>query len=884
MTIEGYCGMKTSLRKFLTCLLLFSWFSTLSADGIASGGAGGAGAGTEGWENINPARKMTPPIKEVWKAPFSEGMDAFRVEWQRGATGTVSVKNGMLRIEKTNPQGRVIVELAKPFAAKPGLLLQGYAACHCRTPISPHDAKAYIRMWTGEKNSRWDSWNHALFARYSCDSPVFKQMLSTPPGHFTRKLCRVRVGDSGAVTAAIVVEGRPSVTEWRDWGAEDARLADRSWRKFAITDRKLPDRSGTLMDEKEFDSALANDVEHYARVVKTDVGAVLEVDGKAVPPIVYKPKPFDQGNPFTSDARAFDGAGIRLQSFGIRLGTGIDCPGFWTKDGFDCAAAVKCVGRFMRSAPHSLFLLSIHCDAYPEYSAEHPDEVWIRPDGTAVYGGHVHAEAKHPPKPSPNTWPWISNHSLVWRRDVKRIMTEFAEKLKSTGLSKRIIGFHLAGFHDAQFALRVADVSGPAVAAFREWQKSEYGVVRWKEAPAFPDKVMLFDPVEHEAQFAYQKFLKWGAMAMQDDLAGHLKKVFGKDVVVGRWAMSTFGGSISATIDFTPFTKSKVMDFLVTQPHYSRRLPGVDCAVRPPLGSFRLNGKLFLNEFDLRTWNGRGPAPEARAIFLSEAEDMPMWKAIHRKLAGQMLANREGWWYFDMQNNWFADKGIMEDIVSVRRFAGTLSRKRSLSRWRPSAAVIVDEEGLMFRNRSCVSAAVREAKNTNMQMSDLGASSVPYEIILAQDVFDDLGNIGTCKLAVMSGFYHIDAKRRAVIDGLKRRGVQLVFLADSGACGGAEACKVGVCIERPGGLTPSMFNSLVRKAGGYVPAPVGLQVDMNGDFISIHCLKTGRYSFKLPFKAEVTNLKTGERFPAARKIPLDMTGGETRWYALDAGK
>jgi hypothetical protein len=55
---------------------------------------------------------------------------------------------------------------------------------------------------------------------------------------------------------------------------------------------------------------------------------------------------------------------------------------------------------------------------------------------------------------------------------------------------------------------------------------------------------------------------------------------------------------------------------------------------------------------------------------------------------------------------------------------------------------------------------------------------------------------------------------------------------------------------------------------------------MNGDFISVHCLKSGRYEFRLPFAAEVVNLKSGEKTKSARSISLDMTGGETRWYGL----
>jgi hypothetical protein len=64
------------------------------------------------------------------------------------------------------------------------------------------------------------------------------------------------------------------------------------------------------------------------------------------------------------------------------------------------------------------------------------------------------------------------------------------------------------------------------------------------------------------------------------------------------------------------------------------------------------------------------------------------------------------------------------------------------------------------------------------------------------------------------------------------------------------------------GLTPSFFNRQVRSAGGYVPAGFGLQVDMNADFASVHCLRTGRYEFHTP---------------CGRVIPLDMRAGDSRW-------
>jgi hypothetical protein len=136
-------------------------------------------------------------------------------------------------------------------------------------------------------------------------------------------------------------------------------------------------------------------------------------------------------------------------------------------------------------------------------------------------------------KPKPHTWPWISNHSSIWRNDVKKLMSQLVGELKRTGLSKRIIGVHLAGYHDGQFAARETDFSTAAVEAFHVWQKEVYGRIRWKSAPEFTKSAYL-DPVREEAHVAYQKFLKIGPMRMQEDFARHLKKEFGKPIIVGR--------------------------------------------------------------------------------------------------------------------------------------------------------------------------------------------------------------------------------------------------------------------------------------------------------------------------------------------------------------
>jgi hypothetical protein len=91
-----------------------------------------------------------------------------------------------------------------------------------------------------------------------------------------------------------------------------------------------------------------------------------------------------------------------------------------------------------------------------------------------------------------------------------------------------------------------------------------------------------------------------------------------------------------------------------------------------------------------------------------------------------------------------------------------------------------------------------------------------------------------------------------------------------------------VYVAAYGGLTPDYFHHLAKESGAYVPtAGHGLEIDMNGDFISVHCLVSGRYDFTLPRKCEVVNMKSGKKEPVSGTVlPLDLEAGETAWFQL----
>ena len=923
-------------------------------------------AATPGWENRNPDRRQVESDCVYWKADLSRGLDGFSVEKRDGAEGTVSIIDvpggeKALRIAKSNDLGYMVIAPKEPFAVADKKQIQSCATVSSEAG-DPESSLGFLRLYGRRRDLKYFS---GLDGR-GPGGPKMDYLFSAPVGNPYRKLSRYLVSESVGtnVTPVIVVAGTRSESVWRDWYVEDLGDAERRWRDF-LKKVEPKDHSGDMQDATAFAESLAKDVDHTARVVREDGTSVLKVDGKTVAPVIFKGKIAARGSKNLYCGRKMEEAGVRLQVITLRFGDAPSSPGVWfVGDRFDVDAAVNQVRDAMRMARDSLFMLTLILDAYPEFSQEHPDEVWKAADGRIVWGNQVHADYNlDPSKFKSKRWPWISNHSLVWRSAVKRHISTLVARLRREGLAKRIVGIHLGGYHDHQFSTRHLDCSRPAAEGFHQWQQRRYGEVKWRKLPKFDPAVRYFVPGRDQAQIDFYTFLKEGPFEMQEDIARHAKAAFGKEMVALRWCMAAFGGTYGSAYDITAFARSKVIDILVAQPSYSHRTPGAAIGLRLPDASFHENGKLFLNEFDIRTYGAvSGGESELRVLGLSQAIDFPMWQSIYRKLAGQMIAERMGWWFYDMAGGWFEPPEISDDIRNSMTMLGAWSQN-ARSKWRPSAAVVIDEEGTRLRNTPGCYYNFDEETLFGDQMRILGASGVPYDVWLADDIIRNPSLAASYRTIVLAGLYCIDDSRRRMLAKLKSDGRTLVFLSGTGVSGGADAtgfdyvrkdpprshltvaeagvtedvsnvletkamakfigsmpnlanhwrprCDTvkdapdvqvvarfasdgapaiaerrlkewkGVVVGSAGGLSPQYFNRLVREAGGYVPVEGGcLQVNMNGDFVSLHALKQVRCSFRLPFRCRVRNLKNGEWLRESDSIPLDMSAGETCWFAL----
>jgi len=801
---------------------------------LASAGALCA-AVTPGWENVCLNRAEFPPAKVLWTAP-SAGV---AYELREGAEGTVVFTNGVVRIEKTNSKGRIVVT-APAFATRPGREVRMFADVAAASNDSD-GARGFLRAYADGKeslercidiDSRW----------FGAGGPYMTLLVNSAPGMTYRKYAHSRTGN-GLLTPVIVVEGAPSRSEWRNWTVEDLEAAQSSWNDH-WNSLVAKDRSADRTDEETFSRELAADVEHSAKISVIDGVSRLMVDGVPVPPVAFKEKHREgvSMERFTFAGKPLVGTGIPLSVIEANLASFPDHRGYWDRNGFDVKRCAADIRAKMRAAGRSCIVLSIGCSAPPHFMDAYPDETWRRADGTVVCGDAGSAVATYSStgkvEANRKTWPWPSYASPAWKGAIKERVSELVSELKRTGLAKRIVGVHFFGYHDAQFAAPFEDRSKPAQEEFARYRKSG-------------------------GTGNYAFFMRQLGFRAQEDFVRHAKRLFGKDIIAVRWCMAPFGGSQESSFDLMSFARSDAIDIVVPQPTYVQRLPALAQGPRLPTESFHRHGKLMWYEFDLRTWAALEPWAQSPVALkgLGHSDDLPMWQTVFRKHAGIMIARRMGWWLFDMGGGWFAPEAIAGDIGEVLGVVRDL-QAATPDPWRPSVAVVIDEESLACYN----SPGHPKVKNVRSMVLDqwprLSASGTPYDVWLAEDAMTDPEWPSRYKAVVLSGFLSPDARRKAFLDALAAKGA-------------------AVHVTKPGGFSAQFFHDFTEKAGGYAATRPGAQVDMNGDFASVHCLVPGKYDFKLPFPCRVVNLRDGGAAAVSDgNLPLELTAGETCWFRI----
>ena len=669
-----------------------------------------------GWHNISADRPAPPQGTRYWQEGFESGsLDDYLVEFRNGAKGEVKIvpapapgSGKVLKIVKSNGEGIIVITRKKPVPVPRNTQLQSFIHTSCSN-ANPDFAIGFIRLYSGKEDL---TYNRTLDGR-GPGGPKMQFISNTPPGVRERKLAHCKSGKekNASVVPVIVVAGTPSESFWDDWGIENFSEAKEEWEKI-IRQKKPSSRAGDMIPLETFEKNLHNDPDHTAKVVTVNGIPRLMIDGREHPGVLYKGPVNGKNVKNLFAGRPMQKAGINLHAVTIQFGNMKKKPGFWNPHGFDIQGAVDLIKQAMRSAEKSFFIVSFNVSAYPAFTTEHPDEAWQLADGTKVYGHHAHIPYNvHAPRDPERHWDYVSCYSEVWQSAVKKVLSELIAELKRTGLSKRIVGVHIAGFHDSQFATRQLDYSKPAVRAFRKYLHKKYTSdaalqKAWKRQdvtlqtalpPLFGDAECI-DPETEQDKYDFHAFQKQGPFFMQETLARHVRQEFAKEIVLVRYCMGVFGGAFNGAYDITPFLSSREYDIICSQPSYARRTPGYSVALLLPAASFRANNKMTFSEFDFRTFGAiTGNETELRVLGLSQAQDVPMWESINRKLAGILFARHSGFWYLDFPGAYYSPAGIAADIADMMKSRKLMAAVKPAA-FQPDALFIIDEPGMLYRN------------------------------------------------------------------------------------------------------------------------------------------------------------------------------------------
>jgi hypothetical protein len=763
----------------------------------------------EGWESKNNRNPIEKGDNLVFYDGFENGIRNLKWKFKNGAKGEVKLSRQYsnsgkysLEINKTNGDGYIDVFFSVPIKISPNKKYKASLFYYTKNS-DPNYNLGMIRL-VGKKYDL--SYNRILDKGNGRNA--MQNLINSSPDSWEKKIAGFQTSEK-RITYHFVTAGNP-VTVFID----DVCLYRQQKRK--VSNPVPEEHSSDMISRKEFYNDLKKDIDHSAQLIKKDNKTTLLIDGKVVPPIVFKGYSGTSIKQNYFSGKRFDDAGINIQSIFVSVGprkiktyNNSKCKqeviaGMWKGKGkYDVHDAVEIVEKSMRISPKSQFIITIAVNAYKEFGKDYPKEVWIDNHGKTVYGSYVHT-----PMPLKNSiparyWAWYSVYSTEWLEGVKASLTEFIAALKSKGLSKRIIGFHLAGGHDWQNSTRHLDYSQPALQAFRKWLRKKYITEKnlkaaWKnssvnftnvKAPIIYDKKdEFFNPEEDQNKVDYFTFLKQGPYQVYEKIGKFIKDDFKKNILIVRWCMGALGGTYASAYDIENFLYSKVFDVLVSQPCYYMRRPGITSSCGLPLESFNLHGKLFLHEFDLRTYiRDIATEDEMRNLALGKAANFSMWQSLHYKLAAQMLVANMGYWYYDMGPDWFNDSKITGNIKNIYDIYKNELKSNNRIKWSPEVAVIIDSESLYWVNLPKKYYMYNIALNNRSQLNMLNNSGVPYDYIFMND-FIAKPEYKKYKVYVFLNLFKLSPQKIKLLNSLKNNGKTFVWLYGAGYLGMNKIC------------------------------------------------------------------------------------------------
>ena len=388
--------------------------------------------------------------------------------------------------------------------------------------------------------------------------------------------------------------------------------------------------------------------------------------------------------------------------------------------------------------------------------------------------------------------------SELWRQQVSEDLRRLIDHLRRAPYADRILGYMFYNGYTAEWQMWGAwqksrdDYSQPAQRAFRQFltrrhQTDQRLRAAWNDpqvtlaTAAMPGEKQrrpggpraLRDPKTERQAIDFYEFIS----DMDADAILHIARVIrqateGKALVGTYYAYLTAHGinqQDSGHLAARRVFDSPDIDFLMSPPNYWYRKPSEAATFMSATDSFRLRGKLWLDESDHRTHLSDPGAGYGRATTMDETLGV-FWREL-----SEVLAKRAAVSWFDMSGGWFAHPDILAALGRGREVMHqSLAGRQKFS---PEIGVFVDPQSFYWMRPTMANGSL--VLNQVVLMPQSGA---PWDFLLLDDLASP--TVPDYKLYIFLNAFRLDPSQREAIHAkLKRNGATALFVYAPGYLG-----------------------------------------------------------------------------------------------------
>ncbi|NUN93575.1 MAG: hypothetical protein HUU04_07325 [Verrucomicrobiae bacterium] len=488
-------------------------------------------------------------------------------------------------------------------------------------------------------------------------------------------------------------------------------------------------------------------------------------------------------------------------------------------------------------APDAKFLLMLDLDAPTTWVHENPEELIMLPNNMKIISQDPKNKLNGFMHETPNSEVYLRRLRACTRRLVERLQAQpFAHSILGVVLTHGRAGENYEGLDVNSFVDDAGewvipdrdhwvwgDVGLAARRDFRDWLRAKYHAddrlaAAWKMSgakfddligmTAWPNKKFaellmwrnrpkdrfIFRDRAAEGSF-YADFVQHQNEANAELFLETAKVI--KESSGGKLLVSGFIGYNLPNLSNSPpgsaqhsghsairkVFESPYMDFIHSPHYYHLRRAGDPVMPMGIVDSLRLHGKLWVNEFDSRTY--LSPL-DPKTFSPTETRE------VFRKEFGYAITKNQGWWWLEFPfaligpqaASWFSDPRLLADIAVMKRVYD-LALKRPATGPSAECAVIFDAEQPYYTDSYSPANTVGSAV-VNFLIPKLFKVGPPFDLYAQSDLsmLVEKGWHKNYKLLLFVNAYHLTKNDRTLIETrLKKDGRTLAFFFAPGYLG-----------------------------------------------------------------------------------------------------